>query len=565
MMHYQKKYIGKYRFAKTVFTFDLILLGIALGLSIIALLLFFFKPENIADKIYFEAQVAPQEIVTGAPSTLVIRYTNGTGQELKDVFFTFGYPEHFTLESLGEEKALDKAQKISVGTIPVGETGSVKLRGVMFGDIGGEQIFRSIMNFTYGEENFHSQKLDYHTFSPSRSALALDVALPNKLVANQEVSGSLLYKNTADIDSPSVFIEPVWPENFEFSTSDVPVINEKWQLPAIAAGADGVIQFTGELGDHTESVTFSFIPSFVFGQTQYSQDVLRKNIALVPPQIQLSYDLNIEQVRPGGEIEAVVRLENTGETPVKNLQIYLESESAFIITEEPIEFDQIEPGETQDVLLSAQVRSTISQNETEDYENIQVDLTPIAVYSVADIAQEVKTRGETINKPLITPLILRSFGRYSTEQGDQIGRGPLPPIVGEETKYWILVNITGTTNPIERVSLSGQLANGIRFTGRQTVSQGDSISYNPETNSVSWSASAVQPTFGPTSQIIGLAFEVGITPDRNDAGTSPLLLSEILIRGIDKNTGAFVSASGEPVTTNLPHDAMVEGFGIVEF
>ena len=76
--HYKKKYHGRYKYARIIFLVDMILLGIALALGILILILLLFKPTNIADKVLFEASVAPAEIVSGAPSTLTIYWTNTT-------------------------------------------------------------------------------------------------------------------------------------------------------------------------------------------------------------------------------------------------------------------------------------------------------------------------------------------------------------------------------------------------------------------------------------------------------------------------------------------------------
>ena len=88
---FYKKYHGKYKYARIIFVFDMFLLGLALGLAIIALFFFLYKPVDFTDKIFFEADVAPSEIVSGAPSTLVIRYVNGTGEELHNAVLTIGF------------------------------------------------------------------------------------------------------------------------------------------------------------------------------------------------------------------------------------------------------------------------------------------------------------------------------------------------------------------------------------------------------------------------------------------------------------------------------------------
>src|SRR3989338_6075561 len=61
---FQKRYLGKYRFARLAFSFDLFLVGLAVGLGVIGLIFFFSRPTDIGDKILFEATVAPREVVS---------------------------------------------------------------------------------------------------------------------------------------------------------------------------------------------------------------------------------------------------------------------------------------------------------------------------------------------------------------------------------------------------------------------------------------------------------------------------------------------------------------------
>ena len=170
---FEKRYQGKYRFARLTFSFDLILVGIAIGLGIVALALAVYKPSTFADKIVFQADVAPHEVVSGAPSTLVIRYTNNTGEELRDAKLLLSFPAHFLLQDVKSESGLAHGRTTDLGTIPADGVGSVKVRGVMFGDVGGDQTFVSTLTFVHGEKNVPDAKTDTHVFRPVRSTLDL--------------------------------------------------------------------------------------------------------------------------------------------------------------------------------------------------------------------------------------------------------------------------------------------------------------------------------------------------------------------------------------------------------
>ncbi len=569
---YKKSYHGKFKYARAVFTLDLILIGLAVGLGVVALFLAFFKPATIAEKVIFEATVAPREVVSGASSTLVISWTNLTGEELREASLYLSYPQHFLLEGVETAEGLTEDRLISLGTIPVDGTGFVKVRGVMFGDVGGEQTFRSILTFRHGEENDQAQKVSDHTFSPAASTLSLDLQMPDRLVTYQEVTGQITYKNTGEYDFPSISIEPDWPDGFVLLEGPTELIDERWTLPSIEAGQEGKMEFTGRLDSDVEQADFVFHPHFAFGNIHYRQQSLYQTLDFIPPPVATSHSVSRNRFSPGTSSYLTVRLENTSEYSVSDLEIIIDADSPFFsktststVTYEDGYFayrdssnedlQELEPGESVEVTLALPLRYSIQQSETKVYSNLQATTKAGASYQLEDgSASRVTTFGSSLTTPITSMLSLESIGRYYAPQGDQLGRGPLPPVVGSQTKYWIFVNIGRTTNALENVNIEGFLADGVTFTGKQTVSVGDPMTYDAGSNSVSWNSSYLEPTFPPGSKIVGLAFEVSITPNANQAGTNPTLLTDIRISGQDAVTGDYVGASGQAVTTAIPYD-----------
>jgi hypothetical protein len=564
---FEMRYKGKYKFARTLFSIDLMLIGLIFGLGLAALVLGIYKPTTFADKIQFEATVAPREIVTGAPSTLIIRYTNNTDEELRDAELSLEYPDHFLLQELSAGAAVVEDDFIELGTVLPGGTGTVRVRGVMFGDVGGEQTFRSTLRFIHGiETSLIGQKTSVHTFSPNSSTLSLVLNLPGRLVAFQDVEGVIEYSNTGDIDFPVISIEPEWPNGFSFSSSPTTFSNGRFELPAIKAGDTGLLEFEGFLGDVGEEVTFIFHPSFTFDSEHYTQETLTHTAPVVPPQIQVEQSQDKSTLAPGSETVFTLTYENTGELTVSDLVLSIESESPFFTQErfDAEAISSVEPNETGTVEIRIPLRSSVKQSETDTYENLSITTQAVATYTLGDgSGQRVVAKSSTITSAMTTPLILESFARYATASGDQLGRGPLPPRVGAETKYWIFWHVDATTNPIENVRIEGTLSDSVRFTGRQTSSQNGGVTYDSETHTINWESDLVSPTLSPTSKVIGLAFELGITPTEEQVNTIPVLLSDILITATDAQTGAFVSSRGATVTTNLPNDLMAEGLSQV--
>lgn len=568
---FDRRYRG-IRFARLLFSFDLLLIGALVGLGAAALFLGLIKPTNFEDSISFEATVAPREIVTGAPSTLVIRYTNGTDEELRNTKLALTYPDHFLLQELSVEE-IDRSYEtdrtyVDLGTIPVGGTGSVRVQGVMFGDVGGDQSFTSTMTFVHGEErDVAGKKVSVHTFSPTSSTLALTLTLPERLVAFQEVQGTIIYQNTGEIDFPTISIEPEWPEGFTFLSSPVSRVDGAFVVPAIAAGESGTLTFVGYLGEVGEEVTFVFHPSFTFDSSRYRQETLTHTAPVVPPQIRVEHSVDHSTVRPGSSATFTVRYKNVGEFDVTNLVLAIEATSPFVSDNsvEATTIANVAPGASSEVQIRVPLRWSVLQSETTDWDGMDLSARATASYNLGDgSGQRVSSKSSVVATPITTPVVFESFGRYATDSGDQLGRGPLPPRVGIETKYWVFWHVGGTINELTNVRIEGTLGDGVVFTGKQSTSQNSGVEYDAATNTISWETTSIDPNLAPTSKIVGVAFELGLTPDSTMVGTSPVLLYDIRITGTDARTGAFVSHSGSTVTTSLPNDLMAAGKTVVE-
>lgn len=537
-------YEGRYKFARLMFAFDLFLIGVALTLGVIALSATVFRQKAFEDLIHFEATVAPREVITGAPATIAIRYTNSTDEELKDANLSIIFPRYFVLQE-GEEFQ-------HLGTIPAGESGNIHLKGIMYGNVGAEQAFQTKLTFVHGlEKNIPGEKIDSYVFAVSRSAVALSLELPDRLIAFQPMEGVVRYHNQTNAEFPTISILPEWPKAFVFTKSEATFRNGQFELPPVSAGETGEFRFTGLLKEALENVTFVFEPSFTFDDVRFKQEILRHTAPVVPLPIQLHHQIAEKAVAPGSELTVQVEYTNTADVPVTDVSFGMESDNPFFIEPEPMIKESIAPGEQGTIDLVIKLRSSILPTQTDAYEHLLFVTRAVAKFSLDNQnGQRVIAKGRALELRMTTPVRLDAFARYFAPSGDQIGRGPLPPEIGQETTYWIFWHIAGTTNELKSARIEATLPEGVRFTGRQTVSQNGSITYDPKTRVVTWSSNEVAPTFAPSSKIVGVAFEVGITPEAN-LKSAPVLVQDTHLTATDGFTGAFISAKAKNLAALL--------------
>lgn len=561
---FNKRYKGRYKFERSIFAFDLFLMGVIVTLATLAIYFTFFGPSSFAKHIIFEAIVAPKEIVSGEQSTLVIRYKNETNEELKNSVLNLSFPNHFLLQEIKKDEIITSSQLIGLGTIPVNGSGEIHIKGVMFGDVGGKQIFKSTLSFIHGtKKDIFGEKFSEFTFSPERSTLVLTLSIPKTPVAFQPIKGVITYKNTGTIDFPSILIQPTWPNGFDLNRTNATEQNGIYELPKIKAGSSGEFVFEGILDDVDNPITFSFLPSFVFGNDVYTQEKLTQQVEVIPGQIELSQSSDTKTIKPGTQISIKVHYKHVGTTPISDVQLDVESANPFLNQSTTSTFKSLKPGDEGDITVTIPIRKTVSQNELKEFENINIETRAIATYQLNTKLARAKSQSEPITFALTTPITFESFARYTMPSGDQIGRGPLPPRVGEKTSYWIFWSIKNTTNQIKNSRIEGTLPSNVTFSGRQSSSEDIGIRVDPVTNKIVWDTNSLRPTISPTSKNFGIAFEVLLTPLDNQIGTNATLLYDIQFTGTDDYTGDFINSSQPLITTNLPNDQKATKKGVI--
>ncbi len=567
--HYRKRYAGRVRAPRLVFALDLFFAGVVIGLLSVGVAFTFFRPRDFGDGVVFSADVAPHDVETGASSTLVIRYRNETGEDLHRAQLTLGFPAHFLLQDLSVNLAETSGRNAyDLGTVAAGAQGDIKIKGVMFGDVGAPQTFRSLLTFVHGAHDEPDQKIDFHSFTPTRSALELSLDVPPALYAGETMTGTVTARNGGPVDMPDIALEPSWPAGFTLADASIPLRGGDVHMPGLAPGASGTWSFRGTLGAQAGTADFSFRPSFAFGDQTYRQETLAASRAVAEPPLHVGH--TVTGMAAGATAVATVSYENTGSQAVTDAVIGVETDSPlfpkrtyFVSYAQHPALARIAPGASGTLSIPLPAAASIQASDLAPDGSFSVVTHAYAAYGLAPGRVALESRGADVRTVPTTPFQIAASARYAAPSGDQIGLGPLPPVVGQETTYWIFWNVRGTINAVDTLRVEGRLAPGVRFTGRQTVSQGEGVAFDAATDTVRWEPGTAAPTLPPDSRAVGAAFEVALTPTPAQAGTAPALMERTAATGVDVATGDIVAAGARPVTTNLPDDPMAAGFARV--
>ncbi len=152
--------------------------------------------------------------------------------------------------------------------------------------------------------------------------------------------------------------------------------------------------------------------------------------------------------------------------------------------------------------------------------------------------------------------------RYYSKEGEQLGRGPLPPKVGELTTYYVTMQIPYEEHAWNMIEVSGTLGPRAKWTG-VVLEGGTEIQYDPVSRQVIWRMDTWPTSANEFMRDAGVSFMVGVTPIVEDTGKTVPLLGGIQVRGITAEGERFV-ADLPMVTTDTKDDAKNQDKCLVE-
>ncbi|MFA6369748.1 MAG: hypothetical protein WCX09_02090 [Patescibacteria group bacterium] len=159
---------------------------------------------------------------------------------------------------------------------------------------------------------------------------------------------------------------------------------------------------------------------------------------------------------------------------------------------------------------------------------------------------------------LISELNVGAAAYYHSEHGDQLGIGPLPPLVGLPTNYWIFLSVENEGNILKNFTLTARLAEGLTLGSGRTVSQGDLI-YDEATRRITW----IIPELGALAKEHRAGFNVQLIPSEEQIGQIPELINNISYIATDSFTKEQLSGNLPNITTDLIADKLNQGQGVV--
>ncbi|MBI5071372.1 hypothetical protein HZB93_00520 [Candidatus Falkowbacteria bacterium] len=222
------------------------------------------------------------------------------------------------------------------------------------------------------------------------------------------------------------------------------------------------------------------------------------------------------------------------------------------------DFKKLSPGATGELKFKISTDMAAEPSLALKFGSLLSSSIEISYKLESDFGQAYKFKSAAREDKFNSDLFLESLARYYTEEGDQLGLGPLPPKVGETTRYWIFLSVDNNLNDLADVSVSAVLPPNVFWTEKMSVTLGE-LSYNSTRRTITWKVGDVGHYTGEDWPKRGVAFELALTPTAEQLGKEPTLLGKIKVYGEDKFTGEFLEKDAPDLTTNLIYDSLAGG------
>lgn len=562
---------------------------IAMAGAIILLVLFNgisgFAPLLFAKKSLLLAVRSDQSaFISGKDATFQIVYRNASKTTLENVTIKFVLPHYFTFREILHDNTRLDTPFLTIEKLQEGEEGEIVLKGIPVGSWNETQTIGVRASAERGKEKkSHEFVASLFEYRISGSGFDLRFDLPRKVAPHQTFDGHIILTNTTPYPVAQGIVELRQPKGFLLQSFDHS--RESKRVLSLQPNEQKRLTFRGRfLEEHEGEVRFQsrfFIRAGTQPLLQEEKDEslsLRKNAFsfIITP------DNGKQSINPGEIKKMRFVWKSKSEEELSHVIVgvklkgdYFKKESirtfdGFVSSDDTVVWSKNSRKDLETVhegysgfgefsFAAHEILNLSTISPDHDFDSI---LQPFASYTYSD-GSRIESIGEPVKLSVSSKLSIVVFARYFTPEGEQIGRGPLPPRVGKSTKYQLFMSIGNTIHPLSNVSVRAKIGRAATWSGDIPMDEKDTLTFDTNTAQVLWSPKNVAPGIGKHNEQKSITFALTLTPTLSDRGTVPLLLKDIRVTGVDTITGDVLMARAPIITTDLRTDEKARDKGRV--
>ena len=537
---------------------DIIFVIVIISLMATFFILRFYKPKSPID---FTLKTLSPTISSGSLTTFELDYK--THKQMTKNNLLVRFPDNFILASVEPANLFDvQSNTITLPDLKSGATGQIKITGIVLGAVGSEQGLA--LNFNCAECDTGAwDSVFYHI---QQSALSLNLNLPDTVYQGVEFPATAVLKNTGDRDLENVVLKIN--NQWQFSSSDQPLKDGQIMIAKIAKGETKTINFSVLTTVSQSQENLAVEADLTMANQNLQQVEVRKDIAIKIPNFKLTLTPATGVVAANGDLNYTIDYQNNETVALKNLQFLVKANNSnftlrkvtLLSADKNISLVNNALVFNNDLAADAggEMKIKVNYQEAKSQVKAQVALSLGLEYNIN--GQVLKYNNTSAAAKVLSNLQIHSGAYYYSSQGDQLGVGPLPPVVDMATDYWVFWDVSNLGNDLDNVQVSADLSDNVVWTDTKSVLDGD-LKHGEVGGRVIWTLDSVPADNSGSHQKVG--FEIGIIPTADDNGHILTLLKNIRYSANDKFADQIISGSLRNLDTNLEADSLGSGKGAV--
>lgn len=587
----------------------LFLIAVFIGVAAVSWVIWGSKETFSSDNVTFSV-TAPEEAYSGQEVTYLIEYSNSETAGFRKSEVELRFPPGFIFKSADPEPTTGD-NLWDLGSLSGGERGEIEVKGQLVGRPDVDTTVSGV--FRYWPANFSSEFQEVASgqtlMSPAKLAMRIDG--PEQVLVGQPANYSVVLTNPQEEgDIENFRVEIFFPEEFTIEeTRPEPNEGQVWDFEKISPEEELEIQIDGYfsqgVGDTAEVIANMSLKGG--GDDYFDQKEERMETNVVEGDLIVNLIANgstkDQSLQWGDTLNLSINYENSSETTLSDLTAiaYLESRyraaDAERGTNGAFDWDGLvdsnrgsikDVEETDDNSLQRTSITWTSDDvdslETLDPEgdgtiNIQIPLlsaekakqrlnlpeevslvlmVDVIVGKTGDVTEELTIASNPINIALNSDLVMDAHARYFTDSGEQLGSGPLPPQVGEQTTYRVIVELTNSLHEVQDLIVSTTLPGTVNWLNRYEVSAGE-IEFRSSSKEIAWRLNKLPLDVDK----VVLGFDVGLIPSESDIDEIVNLTKKLTMTATDSVTGGKIIQTIVPLDTGVERDDQASDKGLI--
>jgi len=531
---------------------------IALIAVIIVFVGFWIYREGMFSKEILKLEILGVETAkAGDEIEYTIKYKNNGNFALESPKLIFDLPDN----SLTEDEKTRITQDLK--DIYPGDEDFVKIKASLLGKEGDLKVAKAYLSYQPKNLTVRYESDTTFTTKIETVPITLDFDLSTKAEKGKDFQYSLNYFSNIDypLENLSIKITPV--SGFEITSSDPSSLdNLEWKLQTLSKAQGGRITVKGKISaDVNQNLNFIAQLGMWKNGNFFVIKETSSEVQIIQSMLYISQQVNGSSnyvASPGETLHYQVFFRNIGSSAFENLFVIANFDGSAL------DMSTIQAGNGQvqqsgnmivwDWKDAYQLRKIDVQQEAsvDFYVKVKSDWMPsnsdaneLVISDQINVSQIVQKFSIKVNSGLV-------ISQSGSHDSSITNSGSVPPVAGKPTLYTITWDIKNYFSDAKNVKVKATLPQNVKLTGEiMPTNESSNFSFDSASREIVWSVGDVLTGTGVNGDPITLSFQISVTPNSSQKGSTVSLIGQSTITGENQFTNSIITSTDSAVDTSL--------------